>query len=287
MEKKNTQFRISKHESIEQSQNLYQQGGFGTANDFLWCKNVDYWGKRGHIYGNLHTVKNTIQRVVNLASNMHQTEENMTLYSGTRSGHFPNLDQWKPGDVIDLKGLTSTSNELYVARSFTDYSKQDMRVVFVLNIPKNSHIISLGNTREFEREQETLVPPASYSIESVEKSESDTVFVYAKQIGLLKMQDLIQDGLENIKNGLNKKSKFSTRAIDRLAKKVDKEFEKSDFQYPSGPIANVKSVSIEEILEAKSDDYDEQTEQLQSTSYSKPKTQEQQTEMECETQKEL
>lgn len=201
----------SHSESIEQSQRLYQLEGFTTVNDLLWCNDVFYWGKKDYALGDLQTLKDTIQRIINLSSIVTKSDNDMILFSGTSSSLFDSFNQWKKGTNVDLKGFTSTSQDISISNDFAN------DVIFVINTPKNSSITPLEN--DMRNEQEVLLPPASYKIEHIEIKDSKTIFVYLKPKQLLNIQKLTISGLEQIKTKLNKDSQFNSKEVDKLIKK--------------------------------------------------------------------
>jgi len=248
MAKSNSKFAIDKNETVDKSIYFYQQGGFGTLNDLLWQKPVDYWGKKGSVYGTMNTVKSNVQRAVNLASSMDQTQNNMRVFSGTRSGYFKDFNEWQPGKEITLKGFTSSSSQKYVASSFADARDGEKNVVFIIDIPKGSYAKNFDNG-EFEHEKEVLIPPSSFVIERVEEGQDGTIEVYVRQTELLSMQELITGGLNHIKEGLDKKSTFKNKHIDKLQKEIDEGFEYVDIPYRAGVLPIIENVSLEEIDE--------------------------------------
>jgi len=212
-------------ESIEQSQRLYQLEGFTTTNDLLWGNDVFYWGKKDYPLGDFQTLKDAVQRIINLSSIASKADSDMILFSGTSSSLFDSFNQWKAGTIVDLKGFTSTSRNISIANEFAN------DVIFVINNPKNNPIIPLEN--DIRNEQEVLLPPTSYEIEHFEIKDSKTILIYLKPTQLLNVQKLTISGLEQIKTKLNKDSQFNSKDVDKLIKKVNKEF--NSIGYTSSP----------------------------------------------------
>lgn len=148
-------------------------------------------------------LENIISDIFNIVQDMSPLENPTTLYRGTFEHYFPELDNVLIGQMLSLKGITSTSTNLDVAEYFAnifDYTDWNGSLLFKIIAPQGLPCIKV-NTSLFS-EDEVILHPAEYEIVDIEhcgssKCHFQIVTLIPRQ--LLDIKQIVLDGLEQAK----------------------------------------------------------------------------------------
>ncbi|MCL2586745.1 MAG: ADP-ribosyltransferase domain-containing protein [Firmicutes bacterium] len=172
-------------------------------NKILWAQDINI-----NISYTLEDLEKDISTILKINKSMKPSSESMTVYRGTSNRFFPDLESGQETSVA-LDGLTSTSKDATRSEWFGDSAK------FIIYLPAGSMMNKVYKWSTLASEEEVLLPPATYDIKCVTKSEKGALIIELENPIPQDIHELIFKSLENLKK-CNSYDSETVKALDNL-----------------------------------------------------------------------
>ncbi|MCL2756108.1 MAG: hypothetical protein FWE45_03620 [Firmicutes bacterium] len=197
---------------------------------------------------NIENLKAYVNDAITIFENMKEVENDMSVYRGQDVYKSKELLKSLPtqeliangGQELTLQGLPPTSLNKDEAVRFTQYKySREAGIVFNISLPKGSRYIEVADVRKgFEHEQEQILPPAVYEIQSIEYDktvkeygrDAKCIEITLKPKEILNIYELLASSVEKLKET----TELDKNELDNMIADIRTKETKSTIQKQNG-----------------------------------------------------